>query len=131
MEITRQADYYGLPDNAPAGVPPAERLADILAKPTPWSGPSKVSSYQPEDDEAPMLEELLQSHHDHPEMAIFDDDAHEQRVREHLNKLRGHTAAPLESNSQAKIQQGMQNTMPEPPEPWEAPDLSNGKPITL
>jgi hypothetical protein len=80
MEITRQADYYGLPDNAPSNVPPAERLADILSKPTPWSGPSKV-------------------------------------------------AAPLEPNSQQKIQQGIQNTMPEPPEPWEAPDYTNGKPL--
>lgn len=43
QEITRQADYYGLdaPERSPA--PPAEKLADQLAPPTPWSGPTKLS----------------------------------------------------------------------------------------
>lgn len=44
MEITRQADAFGLPDNSPPPVPPAERLADTLAKPTPWNGPAKAES---------------------------------------------------------------------------------------
>lgn len=44
MEITRQADYYGLdaPERAP--VPPAEHLADVLKAPTPWQGPMKVEA---------------------------------------------------------------------------------------
>lgn len=42
QEITRQADYYGLdaPERPPA--PPAEKLAEQLAPPTPWQGPTKV-----------------------------------------------------------------------------------------
>lgn len=44
MEITRQADYYGLPDNSPPPVPLSEHVADVLAKPVPWSGPSKVEN---------------------------------------------------------------------------------------
>jgi hypothetical protein len=42
--ITRQADYYGLPDNSPPPAPPAEHVADVLAKPTPWSGPTRVEA---------------------------------------------------------------------------------------
>lgn len=42
QEITSQSDYYGLdaPERAP--IPPAEKLAEQLAPPTPWQGPTKV-----------------------------------------------------------------------------------------
>jgi hypothetical protein len=42
MEITRQADYYGLDalDRDPA--PPPEKVAEQLAPAVPWQGPMRV-----------------------------------------------------------------------------------------
>lgn len=39
QEITRQADYYGLPESAPPAIPSQEKIADQLAAPQPWQGP--------------------------------------------------------------------------------------------
>jgi hypothetical protein len=139
VEITRQADYYGLPDNAPTNVPPAERLADILSKPTPWSGPSRVAG---EHDAPQWLDQQLNNPYKQTtgEMGRTEDEGVPFMEKEFLREddpntplapphRPRHQAAPLEPNSQQKIQQGMQNTMPEPPEPWEAPDYTNGKPL--
>ena len=42
QEITRQADYYGLDASERPPALPAEKLAEQLAPPTPWQGPTKV-----------------------------------------------------------------------------------------
>jgi hypothetical protein len=47
MEITRQADYYGLPTPEREPPPPPERVAEQLAPAVPWSGPSKIATQQP------------------------------------------------------------------------------------
>jgi hypothetical protein len=62
MEITRQADYYGLPDNSPPPTPPAEHVADVLAKPVPWSGPVKVAGEH--DAPAPLQSQMMHSEDD-------------------------------------------------------------------
>jgi hypothetical protein len=42
MEITRQADYYGLPTPERAPAPAPEKVAEQLKAPTPWQGPATV-----------------------------------------------------------------------------------------
>jgi hypothetical protein len=40
--IVGQADYYGLPEQDRPEPPSEQHLAELLKKPTPWSGPSKL-----------------------------------------------------------------------------------------
>jgi hypothetical protein len=40
--IVGQSDYYGLPEQSRPEPPSQEKMADILRKPTPWSGPGKL-----------------------------------------------------------------------------------------
>lgn len=44
MEITRQADSFGLPPADPPPAPPAEKVADQLRQPPMWSGPATVDT---------------------------------------------------------------------------------------
>jgi hypothetical protein len=53
MEITRQADYYGLPAPERGPAPPPEKVAEQLRPPTPWSGPIKVAAPEPSGPEPP------------------------------------------------------------------------------
>jgi len=48
MEITRQADYYGLPQPERGPAPSAEKVAEQLAPAQPWQGPAKLAR---EDEE--------------------------------------------------------------------------------
>lgn len=48
MEITRQADYYGLPERTSQELPPPEKVADLLASPTPWQRPLEAHIHEPE-----------------------------------------------------------------------------------
>jgi hypothetical protein len=41
MEITRQADYYGLPQPERESAPAPEKVAELLQPPCPWQGPAK------------------------------------------------------------------------------------------
>lgn len=44
MEITTQADYYGLPERTTPPAPPVAKVADQLAAPQNWQGPSRLDS---------------------------------------------------------------------------------------
>lgn len=46
QEITRQADYYGLPEQPHEPTPAPEKVAEQLRPATPWSGPDKISDAQ-------------------------------------------------------------------------------------
>ncbi len=43
MEITRQADAFGLPTPEREPAPAPEKVAEQLVPPTPWQGPDKAS----------------------------------------------------------------------------------------
>lgn len=45
QEITRQADYYGLPEQTRDPLPSQEKIAEQLAKPQPWQGPTRLADY--------------------------------------------------------------------------------------
>lgn len=50
--IVGQADYYGLPEQNRPEPPSEQHLAELLRKPSPWSGPAKLAADgEPIDDE--------------------------------------------------------------------------------
>lgn len=132
MEITRQADYYGLPDNSPPSTPPSEHLADVLRPAPLWSGPTKVAGdhsaphgmdgnswgnvtgeFQPADEFAPGV----------PERGFMKRRTYAPEPEHGRHRQAADPAAT------AQIQQGIANSMPEAPEPPEVPDYTNGKPL--
>lgn len=58
--IVGQSDYYGLPEQNRPEPPAGEHLAELLKKPTPWSGPAKLAADdEPSiDDEGNTLSDL-------------------------------------------------------------------------
>jgi hypothetical protein len=45
MEITRQADQFGLPERTTPPAPPQEHLAEQLQAPQGWQGPARLAEY--------------------------------------------------------------------------------------
>lgn len=44
QEITRQGDYYGLPEQPREPAPSPEKVAEQLKAPQPWQGPASLDS---------------------------------------------------------------------------------------
>lgn len=42
MEITRQSDQFGLPEQPRPEIPAEDKLASVLARPSLFQGPSRV-----------------------------------------------------------------------------------------